>query len=215
MEGEAKMKRMGTMTKSFISNYLAEQPIVINSRYTYSLPLYSTGIMILELLENGYIHVNQKDVIEIVKDQDIKDPCFNSLMLFLQNNETRTCKEWIYYFGTEQKIVNEIFMDVLKEMEEEGIVRFQSKKILSFIVNQIKVEYVYGANSFVDHIQKDVLLKKGNEIEKIALLWKYCYAAYMNEQEIFSLQKEQTIYKFVRQIQEGVLEGAQRNVLFV
>ncbi|PER08750.1 hypothetical protein [Bacillus cereus] len=209
------MKRMGTMTKSFISNCLAEQSSGINSRYTYSLPLYSIGIMLLELLENGYIHVDQKNKIRIIKEQDIKIPYFNSLMLLLQNREPHTCKEWIYYFGTEQKIVNELFMDVLKEMEEEGGVRFQSKKVLSCIFNQIKVEYVHSTNSFVDYIQKDVLLKKGNAIERITFLWKYCYAAYMNEQELVPLKKEQTVYKLVQQIQEGVLEGAQRTVLFV
>ncbi|MDZ5608824.1 hypothetical protein U2I54_17565 [Bacillus pseudomycoides] len=209
------MQEMGKMTKGFISNYLAEGPIIINSRYTFSLPLYTIGILFMELLEKGYLQLNQNDEIEIRDNQDTNHVHVNQLMLYIQNYKRRTCKEWICYFGEKSKVTDEIFMSVVKEMEQEGTVRYRPKKIFSFIVTQVKVEYVEGANTFVDYIQKDLLLKKKNKFEMIVLLWKYYYGAYMNEQEISSLQKEQNIYRFVQQIQEGVLEGAQRNIVFV
>ncbi|MFJ8527038.1 hypothetical protein [Bacillus sp. NPDC094106] len=209
------MQEMGKMTKGFISSCLAEQPMTINSRYTFSLPLYTIGILFIELLEKGYVQLNQNDEIEIRNNQDTNRVYVNQLILCIQNNKRRTCKEWMHYFGEKSKVTDEIFIGIVKEMEQEGVVRYYSKKILSCIVTQIKIEYVTNANSFVDYIQKNPLFKKENKIEMIILLWKYYYAAYMNEQEIVSLQKEQTIYKFVQQIQEGVLEGAQRNVLFV
>ena len=209
------MKKMGMMTKSFVSIYLAEGPVTINSRYTYSLPLYSIGMLFIELLESGCLHVNKKDEIEIINDQETNSLYVNKLMLCIQHNKTRTCKEWFHYFGEERKVVDEIFKAILKEMEEEGMVRYHSKKILSFFTFQTTVENVDGANSFVDDIRKDLLFKKGDEMEKILLLWKYYYASYIKEQERISLQKEQTFHHFVQQIKEGVLEGAQRNILFV
>ena len=209
------MQEMGKMTKGFISNYLAEEPMIINSCYTFSLPLYTIGILFMELLEKGYLQLNQNDEIEIRDNQDTNHVYMNQLILCIQNNERRTCKEWMRYFAEKSKVTDEIFIGIVTEMEREGIVQYRPKKIFSFIVTQVNIEYIEGANTFVDYIQKDLRLKKNNKFEVILLLWKYYYGAYMNEQEILSLQKEQNIHRFVQQIQEGILEGAQRNILFV
>ncbi|MDM5154219.1 hypothetical protein QUF88_10330 [Bacillus sp. DX1.1] len=209
------MEKMGTMTKSFVSNYLAEQPITLKSRFTYSLPLYSVGIMIIELLENDYLQINKNNNIQFTNKGEVNHTYFNKLMLIIKNNENRTFIEWILYFAAERKKIDDLFMSVLKEMKEEGVIQYQAKKVLSCIPYQKIVLYVSGTNSFVDYIQKDPVFKKGNEIEKIIVLWKYCYAAYTNDQEVESLKKEQTFCSFVQKLQEGVSEGAHRNVLFV
>ncbi|MGF9966022.1 hypothetical protein [Bacillus rhizoplanae] len=209
------MQEMGKMTKGFISSSLAEQPMIINSRYTFSLPLYTIGILFIELLEKGYVQLNQNDEIEIRNNQGTNRVYVNQLILCIQNNKRRTCKEWMHYFGEKSKVTDEIFKSIVKEMKQEGTVRYNSKKRFANIFTQMQIEYVTNANSFVEYIKKNSLVKKENKIEMIILLWKYYYAAYINEQEIASLQKEQMIYRFVKQIQEGVLEGAQRNILFV
>ncbi|MEW9577350.1 hypothetical protein U9K47_18660 [Bacillus toyonensis] len=209
------MQKIGEMTKGFISTYLTEEPMIINSRYTFSLPLYTIGILFMELLEKGYLQLNQNDEIEIKSSQDTNHVYLNQLILCIQNSKKRTCKEWIHYFSNERKVMNKIFIGIVKEMEQEGIIQYQSKKRFSFISTQEKIEYIGGTNTFVEHIKKDLLLKKNNKFEIILLLWKYYYGSYINEQEILFVQKEQNIHRFVQQVQEGIVEGAQRSVLFV
>ncbi|MDM5187907.1 hypothetical protein QUF99_11375 [Bacillus sp. DX4.1] len=209
------MKKIGEMTKNFVSNYLAEQPFTMKNRYTYSLPLYSVGIMMMELMENDYLQINKNNNIQFTNKGEVNHTYFNKLMLIIKNNENRTFIEWILYFAAERKKIDELFMAVLKEMKEEGVIQYQAKKVLSCIPYQKIVLYVSGTNSFVDYIQKDLLFKKGNEIEKTVVLWKYCYAAYTNESEVLSLKKEHRIRHFAQKLQEGVLGGAHKNVLFV
>ncbi|WP_434714867.1 hypothetical protein LS996_29285 (plasmid) [Bacillus cereus] len=111
--------------------------------------------------------------------------------------------------------MHKIFKGIIKEMQQEGIVQYQSKKLFSFIYTQEKIEYIEGTNPFVGYIKKDLLLRKNNKLEIILLLWKYYYGSYINKQEILFVQKEQNIHRFVQKVQEGIIEGAQRNVLFV
>ncbi|WP_368936940.1 hypothetical protein [Bacillus sp. SH8-8] len=209
------MQKIGEMTKGFISTYLTEEPMIINGRYTFSLPLYTIGLLFMELLEKGYLQLNQNDEIKIKSSQDTHHVYLSQLILCIQNSKKRTCKEWIHYFSKERKEMNKIFIGIVKEMEQEGIIQYQSKKRFSFISTQETIKYIEGTNTFVEHIKKDLLLKRNDKFEMILLLWKYYYGSYINEQEVLFVQKEQNIHRFVQKVQEGILEGAQRNILFV
>ncbi|MED2041314.1 hypothetical protein P4V58_30185 [Bacillus wiedmannii] len=209
------MQKIGGMTKGFISTFLTEEPMIINSRYTFSLPLYTIGILFMELLEKGYLQLNQNDEIEIKSSQDTNHVYLNQLILCIQNSKKRTCKGWMHYFAEKNKVMRKIFKGIIKEMQQEGIVQYQSKKLFSFISTQEKIEYIEGANTFVGYIKKDLLLRKNNKLEIILLLWKYYYGSYINEQEVLFVQKEQNIHRFIQQVQEGIIEGTQRNVLLV
>ncbi|WP_131935122.1 hypothetical protein [Bacillus thuringiensis] len=177
--------------------------------------MYLTVLKFLKLMGMGYLQLNQNDEIEIKSSQDTNHVYLNQLILCIQNSKKRTCKGWMHYFAEKNKVMHKIFKGIIKEMQQEGIVQYQSKKLFSFISTQEKIEYIEGANTFVGYIKKDLLLRKNNKLEIILLLWKYYYGSYINEQEVLFVQKEQNIHRFIQQVQEGIIEGTQRNVLLV
>ncbi|AWC32288.1 hypothetical protein ACRS52_04785 [Bacillus cytotoxicus] len=202
------MQEVGEMTKNFISISLAEEPININSRYTFSLPLYTIGILCMELLNKGYLQLNHKEELEIIKEKTSNRGYVKHLMEYVKQKRGRTCKEWMHYFAEKTKITNDIFKSIVKEMKEEGTVRYHMKKSVMNVFSQTKIEYVTGTNSFVEHMKQDSLMEREDKLELMLLLCEYGGA------ERATLQRDK-VYRFIQQMQEGILEGAQRKVLFV